>query len=494
MTIEAWIKPANTTQAGPARIVTLSKDPSSRNFTLGQKAGVYEVRFRTTTTSPNGEPSLSSPGGEEANPSVVGLRSPKSDLAVLYFSAGGAAKIKPGSLNGSRKAQWFNPRTGEYSAASPDQQGSFVAPDKEDWTLLLAATGAAQAARINYKVTENGLEIEGVGADNPLIYDNDWWFDTPDENYLWAKATLGQANLRGNIVTRDLWDWRKGYLYKLQQGMEDATKSIDIARRSGLMNIPDAVPGCDRAFDQPAGGRIEDTQIIRSQGSELIVAEARKATPEKPLLVFVGGPLNTVANAYLMDPTIAERMIVFMTDLRGYNGMDPWANYIVAGRCKLVNYGAHIWWPQRPEPPVMPLERFAELPQNEMTADIHRTAKWFWDRSTRQDKPDRDDGFADGAPVFWFFNHKTWLTVQPQNVTGVFDVRDSSDRPYRSARRSETRLQADDRGFLPGPQGPRRLQSLKGNPGVVRSARTQESVLPQGEFCDPKPRTPCADA
>lgn len=38
ITIEAWIKPANTTQRGPARIVTISRDPGNRNFTLGQKA------------------------------------------------------------------------------------------------------------------------------------------------------------------------------------------------------------------------------------------------------------------------------------------------------------------------------------------------------------------------------------------------------------------------------------------------------------------------
>jgi len=314
--------------------------------------------------------------------------------------------------------------------AEADSLGCFVTPDKEDWTLLLTSTDATQAVRVRHKTTAHGLEIDGVGEDNPLIYDNDWWFDTPDKNYLWAKAALGQANLRGNIVTRDLWDWQKGYLYKLQQGMDDAAKSIGIARRSGLRNIPDAVPGCEKAFDRPASDRIEDTRVVASPGSELIVAEARKATPEKPLVVFVGGPLNTVANAYLMDPSIADRMIVFMTDLRGYNGMDPWANYIVATRCKLVNYGAHIWWPQRPEPPVMPLERFAELPQNEMTADIYRMAKWFWERSTKPDKPDRDDGFADGAPIFWFFNHKTWLEVQPQRVAGVFDVRDVGGAPY----------------------------------------------------------------
>ena len=63
ITIEAWIVPANTTQSGPARIVTLSASPSVRNFTLGQSSTAYDVRLRTTETSNNGIPSLPSPAG-----------------------------------------------------------------------------------------------------------------------------------------------------------------------------------------------------------------------------------------------------------------------------------------------------------------------------------------------------------------------------------------------------------------------------------------------
>ena len=69
LTIEAWIKPATTTQSGPARIVTLSRDPYLRNFTLGQglwdkqPTDVYDVRFRTTTTDANGRPSTTSASG-----------------------------------------------------------------------------------------------------------------------------------------------------------------------------------------------------------------------------------------------------------------------------------------------------------------------------------------------------------------------------------------------------------------------------------------------
>ena len=63
ITIEAWIVPANTSQTGPARIVTLSANTSVRNFTLGQSSTAYDVRLRTTETSNNGIPSLTSPAG-----------------------------------------------------------------------------------------------------------------------------------------------------------------------------------------------------------------------------------------------------------------------------------------------------------------------------------------------------------------------------------------------------------------------------------------------
>ena len=60
VTIEAWIRPAKVGQKGPARIVSLSKDTSNRNFTLGQDGDKFDVRFRTTGTSSNGLPSVAS--------------------------------------------------------------------------------------------------------------------------------------------------------------------------------------------------------------------------------------------------------------------------------------------------------------------------------------------------------------------------------------------------------------------------------------------------
>ena len=138
LTLETWIKPANTTQAGPSRIVTFSADPGHRNFTLGQAAGDFEVRFRTTTTSANGEPSLwSSPQDTDAGENVSVLRSAAGDLAVLYFAHGGQITLNDGKLIGGLRAEWFNPRDGSSRSAEPSNLNTYLAPDEEDWVLLL---------------------------------------------------------------------------------------------------------------------------------------------------------------------------------------------------------------------------------------------------------------------------------------------------------------------------------------------------------------------
>jgi VanZ like family/Concanavalin A-like lectin/glucanases superfamily len=53
-TVVAWIRPESLVQGGPARIVSLSEDPGSRNFTLGQQARDIEFRLRTVSSNTNG--------------------------------------------------------------------------------------------------------------------------------------------------------------------------------------------------------------------------------------------------------------------------------------------------------------------------------------------------------------------------------------------------------------------------------------------------------
>jgi hypothetical protein len=62
-TLEAWIKPENIVQEGPARIVSLSGNTTTQSFMLGQQADAFHVRLRTSSTEAKGLPALASPPG-----------------------------------------------------------------------------------------------------------------------------------------------------------------------------------------------------------------------------------------------------------------------------------------------------------------------------------------------------------------------------------------------------------------------------------------------
>ncbi len=273
--------------------------------------------------------------------------------------------------------------------------------------LCVCAPLAAHAAAPAHEVVQGSVRLQGIDATNPIIYDNDWWFDVFDNNYLWAQASLGHANLRGNIVTRDMWDWQKGYQYKFDQCWKDAQKAIDLAKRAGLKNIPDLTRGSDRVLTRPASGRIEDTQHFATAGSRLIVAEAKKASPEKPLLVIAGGPLTTVANALLSNPEIAPRIVVFNLTVSsyGYNGKDAWSPYVVAKRTRLVDWATGTFWDKNS---VFTAKDFERLPKNPFCDDMRRLIRSNLGQANQ---------LGDGAPLVWLWRHDCWTGVKLRKAT-----------------------------------------------------------------------------
>ncbi len=266
-------------------------------------------------------------------------------------------------------------------------------------TVLASCSEPLSRAVVPEFTVENGaLHIEGVGPDNPIIYDNDWWFDVFDNNYLWAQASLGRANLRGNIVSRDMWDWEKGYHYPMSDCVKDAEKAIHLARRSGLKHIPDPTLGSDQVLTRPASGRIEDTEARPSAGSRLIVGEGRKASPDKPLVIIAGGPLSTVANALLSDPAIAPNLVVFDLTVSsyGYNGKDGWSAYIVSKKTRYVDWGGGKFWDRNS---VFTAKDFEALPTNPLCDDMRRLIRSDLGQANQ---------LGDGAPSVWLFHPECW--------------------------------------------------------------------------------------
>jgi hypothetical protein len=211
---------------------------------------------------------------------------------------------------------------------------------KSGETLVLGDIVLEEVPKLTFKTEGGSLTIEGVDTGSPVIFDNEFWDNGPENEYIWAKASAGVLDLRGNIVTDAM---RKNQVTVDAQLLK-ARAELRTATLAGVVNLIDPVAGARNPMLPSSSGRIEDIPAERSAGSELIVAEARKAGPERPLVVIAGGPLTTVANAYLTDPGIASRMVVLAIYPFSINSADSLAAYVVAKRCRLAVWGRDYVW------------------------------------------------------------------------------------------------------------------------------------------------------
>ena len=140
ISVEAWVKPADEKQGGPARTVTLSFDPRRRNFTLGQEGKAFIFRLRTTRTNDNGLPGLFLPGGgASVRKFIAAARARDGSFAIAYLPVGCKIELDSASIPSVRTAVWYDPRTGKTLPARFGREGvrTLAAPDGWDWILWL---------------------------------------------------------------------------------------------------------------------------------------------------------------------------------------------------------------------------------------------------------------------------------------------------------------------------------------------------------------------
>lgn len=265
----------------------------------------------------------------------------------------------------------------------------------------------AKESKLAFSVDGTGLRIEGVDSTNPVIFDNERWDNGPDDEYFWAKASAGSLNLRGNIVTND----HRGAT-DLATQMKMGARELRQARMAGFTGLPDMTAGAASKLAWPASGNLEDAQGGRSAGSDLIVAEARKATPEKPLVVVVGGPLTTVAQAWLTDPSIAPRMVVAGVFTYNIEAEDSVANYLVARKCRFVQWGRTYTWAGAPDTSLVktiPATRMGERTRGFLAANSAKIS------------------LGDIGPGVFLFRRSVWKGADMMKVSRAMNVQPASD-------------------------------------------------------------------
>jgi len=296
--------------------------------------------------------------------------------------------------------------------------------------VLVVWCSNAFGQKISYTVN-NGVHIAGVDGTNAVIYDNDLIYDTPDPFFIWLKANKGQLRLVGNINTRDMYN-QPNYMFTHDDTFKDWVDLYNRAQQSGLRNIPAPIKGSGVALARPGSGVIEQTQWSSSPGSDLIIAEARKATPEKPLVIFVGGNATSVANAYLKDNSIANKVIVFQIDgyrynRQTYNTTDPWSAYVVMKRFRYVAWSGNPYGMYDAHRPILGVD-LTGMPTNSFT-DIIRY--WYTGGYYAVYKD-----IGDAPIVLWYFNNSVWRNVdrklenEQTTTSDTFDYLQVSDNDF----------------------------------------------------------------
>ena len=228
-------------------------------------------------------------------------------------------------------------------------------------TLAALVLGCYETRNLGSSVPHGLLPVD---ERNPILLTNDGASDNWQGEYAVLLANGGGPKLAGIIVnTSGPWP-------DLDTNMAGWRGLVAAARASGLRNIPDPIASTGPPLSRPASGQIQDTTANRSEGAHLILEEsATLSLPYRPLVVVTGGRLTDVADAYLMDPTVTERIVVVSSlgsatatgaAMGPPNGeMDPWADAIVTASFRFVQVSA--FYDQTTD---VPTARLGELPAN----------------------------------------------------------------------------------------------------------------------------------
>jgi hypothetical protein len=209
--------------------------------------------------------------------------------------------------------------------------------------LALAAAACGGTLDAGRDVSHGLLPVD---ERNPVIIDNDWWKDNWLGEYAMLLANTGGPPLAGIIVSNT------PYWPDVNANVSGWTNLVTAATSSGLKNIPDVTVSVGAPLVRPADGRIDSTTPNRSAGAHLIVDLSRRLSlPWRPVVVLGGGPLTNLADAYLIDHSVVDRVVVVAAlgeyaapngTMNGPNGdLDPWADWIVAQRFRYVQVSAY---------------------------------------------------------------------------------------------------------------------------------------------------------
>ncbi len=225
-----------------------------------------------------------------------------------------------------------------------------------------------------------------VDQRNPIIVVNDGAYDNWFGEYAVMLTSGGGPRLVGIIVNQDA-DWPD-----IQTNVAGYRKLVAAAGTSGFPGLPDPIASIGPPLVMPASGDVDQAQPNRSEGALLIISKSKDlGLPYRPLVIATGGGLTDIADAYLVDPSVTERVVVVAslgstTSTGAAMGLpngdrDPVADAIVTAHFRYVQVSA--WYDQTAD---VTTSTLAQLPNNAFGAWIAAKQPNLWQWSPASDQ------------------------------------------------------------------------------------------------------------
>lgn len=208
------------------------------------------------------------------------------------------------------------------------------------------AVALAAGCQQDLDVGNNRLGILPAPPGSSAILINDSFNDNWCPEFAALFANNGGPKLAGIVVNATQ------YWPDLDANVAGWNDFVAAARASQMEGLPDVTRSDAPPFVVPPDRQIASTVPQHSNGAELIVLKSRELSlPWRPLVIISGSQLTDIADAYLIDPTVVERVVVVAqlgaySDSRGLmtgpNGdLDPWADWIVAQKFRYAQVSAY---------------------------------------------------------------------------------------------------------------------------------------------------------
>ncbi|SEJ56136.1 Inosine-uridine preferring nucleoside hydrolase [Cyclobacterium xiamenense] len=263
-----------------------------------------------------------------------------------------------------------------------------------------------------------------------VLLDTDARNEIDDQHYI-AYGLFSNLDVLGiNSIHHGPFRSDRGGQAQEQMNYGEIIHILALCRQSDLLKhrpenqMPLVFHGSNLPLEVPASGNWLDTQPVKTEASEAILAAARGASPDNPVWVLPVGPCTNIGSAILQAREegfdLASRIKIIwlgggpeQVNVRSFNGTnDPWSVY-VTGRS-----GAEFWiLLENPTGASLALDKRTDLgvyPDNKL-GDYLVAISNIWSKSPTK-------ALYDVATISMVIgNHlgKGWLTlVEPSEVLG----------------------------------------------------------------------------